>query len=145
MTVFTASRIISALPEEAFDLVADVERYPEFLPMWRDARIIDRKGKTYTTEQEVGIGPLREHFHTKTVLARPRHIEVTSTDGLFRNFYIRWDFDPAGQGCRISIALSWEVHSHILQKAIDLVLPETARMMVEAFEHRANERRRVAE
>jgi coenzyme Q-binding protein COQ10 len=140
MTVYTASRILDAPPEAVFDLVADVESYPEFLPMWRDARVIRRRGNVYTTEQEVGIGPIRERFHTRTVLTKSSHIEVTSTDGLFRNFFIRWDFDPAGRGCRISIALSWEVHSHIMQKAIDMVLPETARMMVEAFERRANER-----
>lgn len=137
MTVYTASRSIKQPQEVIFDLVADVERYPEFLPLWKCARIIGRDGNTYDTEQMVGFGPVRERFRTKTVLVRPTLIEVTSTDRLFRNFFIRWDLDSAAEGCRVGIALRWEVRSRILQKAIDLVLPETAVKMIDSFERRA--------
>jgi ribosome-associated toxin RatA of RatAB toxin-antitoxin module len=47
MTVFAESRIIAASIEEVFDLVADVESYPTFLPLWRDARIYERSGNVY--------------------------------------------------------------------------------------------------
>lgn len=137
MTVYTASRIIKQPPEVIFDLVADVERYPEFLPMWKSARVLGRDGNTYTTEQMVGFGPIRERFRTQTVMVRPTLIEVTSIDRLFRNFFIRWDLDSAPAGCRVGIALQWEVRSRILQKAIDLVLPETAEKMIDAFARRA--------
>ncbi|MCW5698796.1 MAG: type II toxin-antitoxin system RatA family toxin [Rhodospirillales bacterium] len=139
MTVYTASRIVNAPQDTMFDLVADVERYPEFLPMWRSARITAQEENEYTTEQEIGFGFICERFHTRTVLIRPTQIEVTSTDGLFRNFFIRWDFEPRVKGSRIAIALSWSVRSRVLQSAIDLVLPETAGTMINAFEQRASD------
>ena len=139
MTTHTESRVLRAPQAHIFDLVADVESYPDFLPMWSSARILSRDGDAYTTVQELGVGPIREMFRTRTVLVRPVVIDVTSIDGLFRNFLIHWSFDPIGGGCRVSIALTWEVRSRVLQRAIDLLLPETAEKMVDAFERRARD------
>jgi coenzyme Q-binding protein COQ10 len=138
MSVHTESRLIHAPRERLFELIADVETYPEFLPMWIDARIYRRRGDTYFTKQEIGLGPIRQRFRTKTVLTIPTRIEVTSSDGLFREFFIRWDLANSNQNCQVDITLSWKVRSYLMQKAIDLVLPETARSMVLAFERRAN-------
>jgi len=138
MSVHTESRLIHAPQERLFELIADVEKYPDFLPMWIDARIYRRREDSYYTEQEIGLGPIRQRFCTKTVLTLPTLIEVTSADGLFREFFIRWDLASAGQNCRVGITLSWEVRSYLMQKAIDLLLPETARSMVRAFERRAD-------
>jgi coenzyme Q-binding protein COQ10 len=139
MSVHTEHRLIHASQERLFELIADVEKYPEFLPMWIDARIYRRRGETYFTEQEIGLGPIRQRFRTKTVLTSPTRIEVTSADGLFREFFIRWDLEDSDQNCRVDITLSWRVRSYLMQKAIDLLLPETARSMVLAFERRANQ------
>jgi coenzyme Q-binding protein COQ10 len=141
MTIHSDSRIIVAPTDRIFDMIADVESYPNFLPLWRDARIYERKPGEYWTEQTVGIGPVREHFRTKTVLRRPVRIEISSPDEIFTNFFISWDFHPVGRGCRASIALTWEMRSKRLQGAIDMLLPHAARTMVTAFEKRARELR----
>ena len=129
MTTHTESRVFRAPQAHIFDLVADVESYPDFLPMWSSARILSRDGDTYTTVQELGVGPIRETFRTRTELVRPVVIDVTSLDGMFRSFLIHWSFDPIGGGCRVSIALTWEVRSRVLQRAIDrgLVAPDHRR------------------
>jgi coenzyme Q-binding protein COQ10 len=137
MTTHNETRLIAAPRETLFDLVADVERYPEFLPLWSNVRVFRRRGSIYYTEQEVGFGPIRQRFHTRTALMRPERIEVGSTDPNFRAFHINWDFAEAPEGCRVDIALRWEVRSWLLQRAIDMVLAETARNMVDAFERRA--------
>ncbi|TVR98380.1 MAG: type II toxin-antitoxin system RatA family toxin [Rhodospirillales bacterium] len=138
MSVHTESRFVPAPPHMLFDLVADVERYPAFLPMWKAARIRKREsGAVYYTEQRVGIGPINERFTTRTVLGRPAWIEVTSSDRLFREFFIRWHFAPAEGGCRVGVELCWQVRSRLLQQAIDLVLPKTTGAMIGAFEHEA--------
>jgi coenzyme Q-binding protein COQ10 len=142
MTVHRDSGFISAPCDEVFDLVADVERYPEFLSLWRAARVYHREGDVYFTEQEVGLGPIRERFRTRTALFRPTRIEVTSEDTLFRAFEIRWHFAPVRSGCRASIGLLWETRSRPLQKAIDLLLPGVARSMVDAFRARADQQLR---
>lgn len=139
LTTHTESRLIRAPQAHIFDLVADVESYPDFLPMWSSARVVGRERDIYYTVQELGVGPIRETFRTRTELHRPVSIVVSSIDDMFRTFNIHWDFDPMGGGCRISIALTWEMRSRVLQRAIDLLLPETASAMVRAFEKRAHE------
>jgi coenzyme Q-binding protein COQ10 len=139
MTTHREARFIRAPADTVFDLVADVERYPEFLPMWRHARVYQRQGDVYLTEQEIGLGPISERFRTRTELRRPDRIDVTSDDVLFRAFHIRWGFQPVRSGCRASIELTWEVRSWPLQAAIDLLLPTVARTMVDAFQRRAGQ------
>ena len=139
MTTHREARFIRASPDTLFDLVADVERYPEFLPMWRHARVYQRQGDVYLTEQELGLGSIGERFRTRTELRRPDRIDVTSDDVLFRVFHIRWGFRPVPRGCRASIELTWEVRSWPLQAAIDLLLPTVARTMIDAFQRRADQ------
>ena len=140
MTTHRERRVIAAPRETLFDLVADVERYPEFLPMWREARVRDRGPNRYDTDQLVGFGLLCERFTTRTVLNPPEVIEVTSDDRLFQKFLIRWWFHEEGEGSLVVVDLDWRTRSFLLQGAIDLVLAQTARMMIEAFERRALER-----
>ncbi len=137
MPTHAEKRMLPYSREQMFNLVADVERYPEFLPLWSNVRVFRRRGNIYYTDQEVGLGPIRQRFHTRTALMRPERIEVSSTDSNFRAFHIDWDFADAPEGCRVDIALRWEVRSWLLQRAIDMVLAETARNMVDAFERRA--------
>ncbi len=144
MTTYSEKRVIAAPRETVFDLVADVERYPEFLPLWANVRVFRRRGTVYYTEQDVGMGPIHQRFHTRTALMRPERIEVTSTDGNFRHFHIHWDFAEVPAGCSVHIALRWEVRSWLLQRAIDMVLAETSRSMVDAFERRARQTISVA-
>jgi len=139
MTTHRETRFISASVDLVFDLVADVERYPEFLSLWRQARVYQREGDVYLTDQEIGLGPIRERFRTRTELSRPARIDVTSDDALFRAFHICWNFQPLRSGCRTSIALTWEVRSRRLQRTIDLLLPTVARTMVGAFQRRADQ------
>ena len=139
MTVFAESRIMIAPRDRLFDLVADVESYPSFLPMWRDVRVYERSGNSYQTEQSIGIGRLQERFRTQTVLLPPLRIQVTSGDPLFRDFYIHWDFYNIGLGCRISVAIQWQLASPSLQRVVDRFLPSAARSVVAAFETRARE------
>jgi coenzyme Q-binding protein COQ10 len=139
MTTHRETQLIAASCDRVFELVADVERYPEFLSLWRHARVYHREGDVYMTEQEVGLGPICERFRTRTELRRPQRIEVTSDDTLFETFQILWGFEPVRTGCRASIALTWEMRSRRLQKGIDLLLPTVARTMVGAFQRRADQ------
>ena len=63
--------------EQIFDLAADIERYPEFLPGWISARILSRAVDQLEVEQVLGIGPARVQFRSRAVLHRPKQIAVT--------------------------------------------------------------------
>lgn len=118
MTSHRERRMVSVPADTLFDLVADVERYPEFLTLWRAARVYAREEGGYFTEQEIGIGLVRERFRTHTRLNRPDFIDISSIDPLFKAFCIRWDFIPIrdGAGADVTVTMTWEVRSLLLQR-----------------------------
>ena len=97
-TVHRESRVVAVSTEQMFDLVADVESYPEFLPLMREARIVSRHASGYETEQVLMLGLLAYRFRTHTELEPPHAIAVTSADRNFRRFEIRWSLAPATEG-----------------------------------------------
>ncbi|MBK8185523.1 MAG: type II toxin-antitoxin system RatA family toxin [Candidatus Competibacteraceae bacterium] len=132
------SRVVAASVERMFDLVADVERYPEFLPLIRSATIVRREASAYKTEQVLALGPLAHRFLTHTELKRPSAILVTSPDASFRRFDIRWSFEPTPEGfCHISFALDCEMNSLLLRPLGDALVTKMAATMVNAFVGRA--------
>lgn len=133
------SRAIARSPELLFDIVADVERYPEFLPLIRDARIIRRHETAYETEQSLALGLLMHRFRTRTELERPRRIVVASDDRSFCRFDIRWQFSPLDSDhCHVDFTLDCETNSFFLMPMIELLVLPMAVSMVAAFEARAH-------
>ena len=140
MPVHQENRVLPFRRDQFFDLVADVESYPEFLPLWRVAHIYRREGDdVYYTDQQVGVGLLMsQRFHSRTRLKRPTDIEIISDDSMFENFRIGWHFEaPTEESCQIEFVLSCDTHSSMMRHVMDIMLLETARTMVEAFEARA--------
>ncbi len=139
MATHRESRAIARPPEHIFDIVADVERYPEFLPLIREARILRRDEDAYETEQSLALGLLMHRFRTRTVLDRPRGITVVSADRSFCRFDIRWQFTPLGDNhCQVDFALDCETNAFFLIPMIELLVLPMAVSMVAAFEARAH-------
>jgi len=133
------SRAIALSPEWLFDVVADVERYPEFVPLMLDAKIVHRGDDAYETEQRLALGLLMHRFRTRTELERPRQITVLSDDRSFCRFDIRWTFSPlADDHCHVDFALDCETRSLWLMPVIQLLILPMATTMVSAFETRAH-------
>ena len=105
MATHRESRAIAQPAEWLFDIVADVERYPEFLPLIHQARIVQRHKDAYETEQSLALGLMQHRFRTRTELDRPRAITVVSSDRSFCRFDIRWAFSPLGdQHCHVAVS-----------------------------------------
>jgi coenzyme Q-binding protein COQ10 len=125
--------------EQAFDLAADIERYPEFLRGWVSARIQRRESNIWYVEQVVGLGPFRWQFISKAVLHRPERIEVTSTESPFRLFSLSWLIAAMpSAGCRVSVVASLELQSRIMQRIVNQLLPAAVDDIISAFEARAH-------
>jgi coenzyme Q-binding protein COQ10 len=121
-----------------FNLVADVERYPEFVPLLRKARVVGRFDGGYETEQTLALGPLAHSFRTRTQLDRPHSIVVTSDDRSFCLFDVRWSFAPTAERCcRIDFSLECEPRSIWLRPIGDVLVGQMALSMVQAFATRA--------
>nr|VFJ94676.1 MAG: coenzyme Q-binding protein COQ10 [Candidatus Kentron sp. H]VFJ94952.1 MAG: coenzyme Q-binding protein COQ10 [Candidatus Kentron sp. H]VFK01828.1 MAG: coenzyme Q-binding protein COQ10 [Candidatus Kentron sp. H] len=140
MTTHTTERVLPYSRECVFDLVADVESYPDFLPFWRQAKINARHGNVYYTDQEIWMGVVRERFRTKTILNRPTTIDVLSYGGIFEGLSIHWDFatTPEG-GCQIEFTQSLRLRSFFKQQVLGFLLAENSHAVINAFEKRAHE------
>jgi len=139
MATHSESRAIARPVEEIFDIVADVERYPEFVPLIREARIFNRIEDRYETEQTLALGLLIQRFRTRTVLDRPRGITVVSDDRAFCRLDIRWQFTPLDEdSCHVDFTLDCKSASFFLMPVIQLLVLPMATSMVDAFEARAH-------
>lgn len=129
---------------QLFELVADVPRYPEFLPWCHAGRIRRREGPdVQIAELAIGFGPFHEKFASRVVLAPdspggPR-IDTTGIEGPFRRLVSRWTFQPHPTGCTIDFELEFDFRSMLLQQTVRLLFAEAVKRMVSAFETRARE------
>lgn len=122
---------------EAFDLAADIESYPSFLPGWISAHIVRRESDVCWVDQVVGLGPIQLQFSSQAVLHRPERIEVTSRQAPFRQFNLTWLFEALPSGaCQVSVAAQIETQSRLIQHLVDRVLPSAIEDVVTAFEAR---------
>ncbi len=122
---------------QLFELVADIERYPEFLPWCRGARVTGREGDVLRADLMVGFGMVRERFSSRVTLSRPHRIDVAYLRGPFRRLDNHWVFTPQADGCRIGFHIDFEFRSRLLRRLMGPLFLEAVRRMVAAFEGRA--------
>ena len=127
-------------PEQLFDLVADIERYPEFLPWCVGARIRERNGNLILGDLLIGYKMLRERFTSRVELTRPDRIDVSYSEGPFKYLNNHWLFLRQDDGGTvIDFYVDFEFRSKMLQKVMELFFTEAVKRMVAAFEVRAHQ------
>lgn len=138
MPTHAEERFLPYPPEKLFDLVADVERYPEFLPWCVGARILRRADNVLYADLMIGFKMFRETFTSRVTLSRPERIDVEYQKGPFRHLTNHWIFRREGDGCVIDFYIDFEFHSRLLRRVIEPLFNEAVRRMVRAFETRAH-------
>jgi coenzyme Q-binding protein COQ10 len=139
MPTYAEHRIVPYRPEQMWDLVADVDRYPQFLPWCVAARVREQTEALQVADMAIGFGPFRERFSTRNALQRPDWIKVRYERGPFRYLNNDWNFLPEARGCRIDFVIDFEFRSRLMQAAIGVVFGEATRRMVNAFLKRARD------
>jgi len=141
MSTHAEKRVLPYRPDQLFDLVAGVERYPEFLPWCLGARIRSRKDNVIIADLIIGFRGIRESFTSRVTLNRPNmRIDVAYLDGPFRYLNNHWIFTPMpDDACEIDFFVDFEFRSRILQRLMGLLFNEAVRRMVSAFEARASD------
>jgi coenzyme Q-binding protein COQ10 len=138
VTRYTERQHLPYSPQQLFELVADVEKYPEFVPWMMAARIRRRDGNTVWVDLEVGTRLLRKRFATRAVLHPPSRIEISSEDALFQRYDQCWTLRQATDGGTVvEFAADFAFRSRLLQLTMNAFLQEAAALMVSAFKHRA--------
>lgn len=144
MPRYTATNTIGHSAEQMFDLVADIERYPEFVPLCTAMQVIDRgqegNAEILTARMTVASGFVKETFINRVTLDRPAMtISVVATDGPFKQLENRWSFEPIGdKSCRIDFILDYEFKSLPLRILLGAISDSAFSRYEKAFEDRAD-------
>lgn len=144
MPKFDTTRTVAHTPRNMFDLVADVEKYPEFLPLCEALTVRNRKERDDRTllvaDMTVGYKAIRETF-TSQVLLKPDEliIDVKYIDGPFRYLDNRWTFteSPTG-GCNVGFSIDYAFKSRMLSALMGSMFDRAFHKFSEAFEKRAD-------
>ncbi|MDA5193806.1 type II toxin-antitoxin system RatA family toxin [Govanella unica] len=132
-------RTLKYSPDELYALVADVARYPEFLPWCVGARILKRTDQEIWADLMIGFKMFRETF-TSRVQLNPGVIEVEYVKGPLKHLTNHWAFLPAGDGqCTIDFMVDFEFKNLLFERLVGALFTEAVHRMVLAFEKRAVE------
>ena len=145
MPQFSTSRMVRHSAAHMFDLVADVERYPEFVPLCRALKVRQRISEPEGVEivvadMIVAYQMVRQTFTSRITLDRPNlQILVEYLQGPFRNLENRWLFHPPGENsCEVEFFISYEFKSRMLGLLMGTMFDAAFRRFAAAFERRAD-------
>ncbi|GAL99330.1 MULTISPECIES: type II toxin-antitoxin system RatA family toxin [Sphingomonas] len=137
MPKHSETRHLPYTPEQMFDLVADVARYPEFLP-WVSAMRVRSDTPTETVaDMIVGFKGLRETFTSRVTKDRPGAIDVEYLDGPLKYLRNNWRFRPEEQGCAVDFTVDFAFKNRVFEMLAGQVFGTALRRMIGAFEDRA--------
>lgn len=143
MPTHSEKRKLPYTARQMYDLVADVARYPEFLPWTAAARIRSRSprpdgAEVMEADLVISFKVFRERFGSRVTLwSEDRRIETEYLDGPFRHMRSTWAFRETEGGCEVDFFVDFEFRNALLQRVIGVVFDEAMRRVVRAFEDRA--------
>ena len=132
------SALVTFTPEQMFDLVIDVERYPEFLPWVAAARLHERSEHELLASMEMQRGGVRERFSTRNAFVRPDYMTLALVQGPFRTLDGRWRFTPIGAaGTRIELEMRFEFANPVVSLLFGRAFEQSCSALIDAFIARA--------
>lgn len=143
MTTHSEKRVMPYSAEQMYNLIADIEKYPEFLPWCAAVRKRSETGdvrrQTVDADMIVSFKVFREKFGSRVVLMPEDHrIDVSYLDGPFKYLDNKWYFKPLDDGsCEVDFYVDFEFRSRTLQALIGVVFHQAMQQVVKAFERRA--------
>lgn len=136
---YAQSAVLPYSPDQVFDLVADVGRYPAFLKEYRAVRIRSRDGERLHVDQVIGFAFIELTLSAVARLRRPHSIVVHSTHDLLGELEIRWGFASAGSGTRVDFEMALAPPSRYAAGLADYLLSRSAARTLDAFAQRARQ------
>ena len=140
MTVIERSALLSHPAEQIFDLVAEIERYPEFLDGCVGAEILERRDNTVTASLWLSKAGISHGFTTCNRLQRPQSMTLTLVEGPFERLQGEWIFRPLGESaCKASLRLEFDLARGLAGAAVGKLFDRVAVDLVDAIVRRASQ------
>jgi ribosome-associated toxin RatA of RatAB toxin-antitoxin module len=137
MPAVQRAELVPFSARQMFELVNDVESYPEFLPWCSDARLERRVAEGIVATLTLSKGPLHHSFTTENIIREFDRIDMHLVEGPFKRLHGIWRFDDAPGGCKVSLDLDFEFSNRLLAAALSKAFTLVTGSMVDAFRQRA--------
>jgi coenzyme Q-binding protein COQ10 len=133
------NRTLPYTAEQLFDLVLDIEKYPEFLPWCIGARINEKNKGDLNAEVIVGYKMFRERFSSRVIFTKNKKIEVEYLKGPMRHLHNKWEFKELDHHqCEVRFYVDFSLQSKLFESIIDQFFQRALMKMIDAFEKRAD-------
>lgn len=140
MNTVHRSALVMHSAEQMYQLVNDIEAYPQFLPWCHGARIQSATEEEIVASLDVGKAGVSKTFTTRNRLVQNQAVEVALVDGPFRRLEGSWVFTPLSEeACRVELDLGFEFSSNLIAMMLGPIFNEAANTMVAAFCKRADD------
>ncbi len=140
MPVIERSALVNHSAEQMFDLVNDIERYPEFMQGCKSARVISRSANELEGELILGKAGIQQTFTTRNSLLRPQRIDMQLVAGNFKNFTAYWQFQAlAANACKVSLHMDFEFDLALVDLAAKQLFSSVANNQVDSLVARAEQ------
>jgi coenzyme Q-binding protein COQ10 len=140
------TKILPYAAKQMFDLVMDIEKYPQFLPWCANAKITDKiSDRNLHADLIISFKGIKQKYSSDVRYWQdengPFFVSVVAIDGIFKSLVNSWSFEDvkndAGAGCKVEFFIDFEFKSKILGKMIGLVFASATKKMIASFQKRA--------
>lgn len=132
--------IVPYTPAQMFELVADVERYPEFVPWCADSQLLERDDDSLVGRLEMAMGPLTGGLTTRNRLEPPGAMTLELVAGPFSELHGEWQFKSLGEsGCQVDLQMRFAFSNPVKNLVLGAAFEQTCNRLVDAFVARAAE------
>lgn len=139
-TRITKSALVPYSTEQMFQLVDDVDHYPEFLPWCKSAEVIERKSESVEARLDIATSGFSKSFTTLNRLTATETIDMELVEGPFKHLKGTWQFDTLGtEGSKVSLDMSFEFSSKLMGLTLGPAFSKIASTLVDAFIQRAKQ------
>ncbi|UTF60247.1 type II toxin-antitoxin system RatA family toxin [Gilvimarinus sp. DA14] len=122
---------------QMFELVNDIEAYPEYMDGCQSAQVLERGDDWLQARLSLGLGGIAQSFTTRNQLHPPHRMTMALVDGPFRSFSGLWSFEPLQQGCKVTLELEFSLKNPLLAMAVNKMFEQIAASQVRALCARA--------
>lgn len=131
-------RLLPYAPEILYAIVADVGRYPEFLPWVLSVEVMDKTDQGFLADLTVGYKIFQDTYRSEVILKPNERIDIRYIKGPFRHLHNYWIFSPTSpDSVTVEFFIDFDFQSTLFQGMIQTVFTEAVTKMVAAFEERA--------
>ncbi len=140
MPTVERSALVPYSAQQMYQLVNDVESYPEFLPWCSGGSVLEDSESVRVARVDISKGPIKQHFTTRNELTDGEEIKLSLVEGPFSQLQGQWSFAAIGDsGCRVTFNTQFSFSSRIIEKTVGPVFNEICTRLVDAFVDRAKQ------